>query len=104
MSAISLKGAKTHRPQQILGAWCGAWPLVGVAVAVANAVYHATGKRVREFPITLDNSCNPLPAPAQFDPGGRVVAGLDLVAYPGIDPRPFQVRCKFGVEQQMVEA
>ena len=28
--------------------------IVGVAAAVANAVYHATGKRVREFPITLD--------------------------------------------------
>ena len=29
-------------------------PLVGVAAAVANAVYHATGKRVRDLPITLD--------------------------------------------------
>lgn len=28
--------------------------IVGVAAAVANAVYHATGRRVREFPITLD--------------------------------------------------
>ena len=28
--------------------------IVGTAAAVANAVYHATGKRVREFPITLD--------------------------------------------------
>jgi xanthine dehydrogenase YagR molybdenum-binding subunit len=27
-------------------------PLVGVAAAVANAVYHATGKRVRDLPIT----------------------------------------------------
>jgi xanthine dehydrogenase YagR molybdenum-binding subunit len=26
--------------------------LVGVAPAVANAVYHATGKRVRDLPIT----------------------------------------------------
>jgi xanthine dehydrogenase YagR molybdenum-binding subunit len=25
-----------------------------VASAIANAVYHATGKRVRAFPITLD--------------------------------------------------
>jgi CO/xanthine dehydrogenase Mo-binding subunit len=29
--------------------------LVGVAPAVANAVYHATGKRVRDLPITPDN-------------------------------------------------
>jgi xanthine dehydrogenase YagR molybdenum-binding subunit len=28
--------------------------LVGVAAAVANGVYHATGKRVRDLPITLD--------------------------------------------------
>ena len=28
--------------------------VVGVAAAVANAVYHATGKRIRAFPITLD--------------------------------------------------
>jgi xanthine dehydrogenase YagR molybdenum-binding subunit len=28
--------------------------IVGVAGAIANAVYHATGKRVRSLPITLD--------------------------------------------------
>jgi xanthine dehydrogenase YagR molybdenum-binding subunit len=28
--------------------------LIGFAAAVANAVYHATGKRIRELPITLD--------------------------------------------------
>ena len=28
--------------------------IVGVASAIANAVYHATGKRVRDLPITLD--------------------------------------------------
>jgi xanthine dehydrogenase YagR molybdenum-binding subunit len=28
--------------------------IVGVAAAIANAVYHATGKRVRDLPITLD--------------------------------------------------
>ena len=27
---------------------------VGTAAAIANAVYHATGKRIRELPITLD--------------------------------------------------
>jgi xanthine dehydrogenase YagR molybdenum-binding subunit len=28
--------------------------LVGVSAAVSNAVFHATGKRIREFPITID--------------------------------------------------
>ena len=32
--------------------------VVGVAAAIANAVYHATGKRVRELPITLDKLAN----------------------------------------------
>jgi xanthine dehydrogenase YagR molybdenum-binding subunit len=28
--------------------------IVGVAAAIANAIYHATGKRVRDLPVTLD--------------------------------------------------
>ena len=28
--------------------------LLGVAATVANAVYHATGKRVRDLPVSLD--------------------------------------------------
>jgi CO/xanthine dehydrogenase Mo-binding subunit len=28
--------------------------LVGIAAAIANAVYHATGRRIRSIPITLD--------------------------------------------------
>jgi CO/xanthine dehydrogenase Mo-binding subunit len=28
--------------------------LVGGAAAIANAIYHATGKRVRDLPITLN--------------------------------------------------
>jgi xanthine dehydrogenase YagR molybdenum-binding subunit len=28
--------------------------IVGTAAAIANAVYHATGMRVRDLPITLD--------------------------------------------------
>jgi xanthine dehydrogenase YagR molybdenum-binding subunit len=32
----------------------GEIPLVGFTAAIANAVYHATGKRIRELPITPD--------------------------------------------------
>jgi xanthine dehydrogenase YagR molybdenum-binding subunit len=28
--------------------------IVGVAAAIANGVYHATGKRVRDLPITMN--------------------------------------------------
>ena len=28
--------------------------ITGVVAAIANAVYHATGKRIRDLPITLD--------------------------------------------------
>ncbi|MGW5257411.1 hypothetical protein [Streptomyces sp. NPDC004012] len=39
------------------GTWCrrvGEVGLVGTAAAIANAVHHATGIRVRDLPITLD--------------------------------------------------
>jgi xanthine dehydrogenase YagR molybdenum-binding subunit len=32
----------------------GEIPIVGVAGSIANAIYHATGKRIRDLPITLD--------------------------------------------------
>ena len=28
--------------------------ITGAAAAISNAVYHATGKRIRDLPITLD--------------------------------------------------
>jgi xanthine dehydrogenase YagR molybdenum-binding subunit len=36
--------------------------ITGLAAAVANATYHATGKRVRELPITLDKLMDPVAA------------------------------------------
>jgi xanthine dehydrogenase YagR molybdenum-binding subunit len=32
----------------------GEVPMVGVAAAIANAVWHATGIRVRDLPITVE--------------------------------------------------
>jgi xanthine dehydrogenase YagR molybdenum-binding subunit len=36
------------------GKGAGEVPIVGVAPAIANAVFHATGKRIRDLPITLE--------------------------------------------------
>jgi xanthine dehydrogenase YagR molybdenum-binding subunit len=36
--------------------------ICGVAAAVANAVYNATGVRVRNYPVTLDKHISGLPA------------------------------------------
>jgi xanthine dehydrogenase YagR molybdenum-binding subunit len=36
--------------------------ICGVAAAVANAIYNATGVRVRDYPITLDKLIDKLPA------------------------------------------
>jgi xanthine dehydrogenase YagR molybdenum-binding subunit len=33
--------------------------IVGTAAAIANAIYHATGKRVRDLPVTLDKVIGP---------------------------------------------
>lgn len=40
----------------------GELELCGVGGAVANAVYNATGVRVRNYPITLDKLIDRLPA------------------------------------------
>ena len=36
--------------------------VTGMAAAVANAVYHATGVRVRKLPLRLDKVLSPTPA------------------------------------------
>jgi xanthine dehydrogenase YagR molybdenum-binding subunit len=41
-----------HTPMGAHG--IGEIPITGVAAAVANAIYHATGKRLTSLPITLD--------------------------------------------------
>ena len=42
-------------PRTPLGArGIGEVSVTGVAAAIANAVFHATGKRIRRLPITLD--------------------------------------------------
>lgn len=36
--------------------------ICGVAAAIANAVYNATGVRVRDYPVTLDKLLKEMPA------------------------------------------
>jgi hypothetical protein len=43
--------ARQCRPERGMGVGVAA---VSVAPAITNAVYHATGKRIRDLPITLD--------------------------------------------------
>ena len=56
VGAIDVSVVEEHDPYiNALGAkGMGEIGIVGVAAALANAVYHATGKRIRELPITPD--------------------------------------------------
>jgi xanthine dehydrogenase molybdenum-binding subunit len=40
----------------------GEAPAICIAAAVANAIYNATGVRVRDYPVTLDKLLPGLPA------------------------------------------
>jgi xanthine dehydrogenase YagR molybdenum-binding subunit len=52
-------------PQAPMGArGIGEIGITGVGAAVANAVYNATGIRVRDLPITLDKLLSKIPASA----------------------------------------
>ena len=53
---ILLDVDKTMSPMKVKG--IGELGIVGVAAAIANAVYNATGVRVRDYPITLDKLLN----------------------------------------------
>jgi xanthine dehydrogenase YagR molybdenum-binding subunit len=50
----------TSSPMKAKGV--GELGLCGVSAAIANAIYNATGARVREYPITLDKVLTALPA------------------------------------------
>ena len=52
----------TSSPMKAKGV--GELGICGVSAAVANAVYNATGVRVRDYPITLDKLLERLPAVA----------------------------------------
>ena len=47
-------GVPDHHASALGGKAVGELAIVGVAAAIANAVFHATGKRVRDLPITLE--------------------------------------------------
>lgn len=47
-------GLPDYKATRMGGKTVGELGIVGVAAAISNAVYHATGKRVRDLPITLD--------------------------------------------------
>jgi xanthine dehydrogenase YagR molybdenum-binding subunit len=47
-------GIPDHHASALGGKGVGELAIVGVAPAIANAVYHATGKRIRDLPITLE--------------------------------------------------
>jgi putative selenate reductase molybdopterin-binding subunit len=60
----------THEPTGPFGAKAVAEiPINGPAPAIANAVYHATGVRLRELPLTPDRVLAALHEPAAFRPG-----------------------------------
>jgi xanthine dehydrogenase YagR molybdenum-binding subunit len=52
IKVIFVDEADTSNPLGVKG--LGEIGIVGVPAAIANAVYHATGRRVRDLPITLD--------------------------------------------------
>ncbi len=51
----------TPYPPPMKAKGVGELGLCGVSAAIANAVYNATGIRVRDYPITLDKLLDKLP-------------------------------------------
>jgi hypothetical protein len=55
LSALGVSGPDIPDPRSPMGArGIGEIGITGVAAAIANAVFNATGKRVRDLPLTLD--------------------------------------------------
>ena len=50
------------KPSPMKAKGVGELGLCGVGAAVANAIYNATGVRVRDYPITLEKHLERLPA------------------------------------------
>ena len=53
MAVINV-GEPDYQASALGGKAVGELGIVGVAAAIANAVFHATGKRIRDLPITLE--------------------------------------------------
>ena len=51
---VSWIGAPDERANPVGAKGIGELGITGAAAAIANAVFHATGRRVRDLPITLD--------------------------------------------------
>jgi len=52
LDVVFVGGPDTYSPTGVKG--LGEIGVVGVAAATANAIYHATGRRIRSLPITID--------------------------------------------------
>ncbi|MDU4094535.1 MAG: hypothetical protein E7H57_14880, partial [Pantoea sp.] len=53
MAVINV-GEPDYQASALGGKSVGELGIVGVAAAISNAVFHATGKRIRDLPITLE--------------------------------------------------
>ena len=58
LGQLGLKASRIDEPDYAFnptgGRGLGELGITGIAAAVANAVFHATGKRIRDLPITPD--------------------------------------------------
>ena len=50
------KPLPVHSPADSPSAGAGETPIIAIAPAIANAVFHATGQRIRQMPIRVANA------------------------------------------------